>query len=193
MTRIEVDLLIALCLLYAYECVYWIRSDERAFTRSSMNWKIHDRGPLSFTLLNNAPVLVDPFLLRPGFVRKKNTDGHVTANTERILRKVARRLDELWFLETQCRIQAMLFLLFVPWIIWTHRLAALWHSLGLALLISHTLLMLSYGITLHRHARKRLLSVAAPMIFNPLGATRLFDGLSQVLFDEEIKRCSNGP
>jgi hypothetical protein len=52
--------------------------------------------------------------------------------------------------------------------------------------------MMSYGVALRRHAPKRLISVFAPVLLNPLGATRLLDALSQLLFDEEIKRRSLG-
>jgi hypothetical protein len=192
LTRIESELLIALAFLYVNECVYWIESHEQAFTRSSRNWKSHDTGPLTFTLLNRVPVLVDPLILRPGFVRKRYVGGIVSGNLEHVLGKVGRRLDELWLLEMQCRFQAMLLLLFLPWIIWTHRLTVLWQPIGLLLLISHILLMVSYGLALRRHAPKRVISIAAPVLFNPLGATRLLDAISQVLFDEELKRRSRG-
>ena len=182
MTRIETELLAALFLIYAYDCVHWIGPEDRAFTRSSTrDWKSHQRGPLSFTLLGKTPLLVDPLLLFPGYIRIKSS----SPAPDRALRKVSKQLNRLWITEMQCRIQAMLLLLFLPWIIWTHRLLYFWQELSAILLCSHLLLMLSFFLALRRNSIARPMSFAAPMLLNPLGATRLLEVLSQGIFDKE--------
>ena len=187
MTRIEVELLGALFLIYAYECVHWIGPEAEAFTRASATeWKRHQRGPLSFTLLNKTPLLVDPLLLLPGYIQRQAQPS--LSIPERALQRVAKRLNALWLLEMQCRIQAMLLLLFLPWVIWSQRLTTVWPSLAAALLISHLLMMVSFLFALRRYPWARRLSIAAPFFLNPLGATRLLEVVSQVSFEEEIER-----
>jgi hypothetical protein len=187
MTRIEVELLGALFLIYAYECVHWIGPEAEAFTRASATgWKRHQRGPLSFTLLNKTPLLVDPFLILPGYIQRQAEPS--PAIPECALQKVAARLNALWLLEMQCRIQAMLLLLFLPWVIWSERLTTVWPSLTVALFCSHLLLMISFLFALRRYPWKRRLSIAAPFFLNPLGSTRLLEVVSQVSFEEEIER-----
>ena len=182
MTRTETELLAALFLIYAYDCVHWIGPEDHAFTRSSIkDWKSHQRGPLSFTLLGKTPLLVDPFLFLPGYIRNKS----LSPAPDRVLHKVSRQLNRLWIIEMQCRIQAMLLLLFLPWIIWTHRLLYLWQTLSAVLVCSHLLLMLSFILALRCNSIAHPISCAAPVFFNPLGATRLLEVLSQGLFDKE--------
>ena len=187
MTQIEVELLGALFLIYAYECVHWIGPEAEAFTwASATEWKRHQRGPLSFTLLNKTPLLVDPFLILPGYIRRQAQPS--LSMPEHALQKVAKRLNALWLLEMQCRIQAMLLLLFLPWVIWSQRLTTVWPSLTIALVASHLLLMISFLFALRRYSWSRRLSIAAPFFLNPLGATRLLEVVSQVSFEEEIEQ-----
>lgn len=192
MMQTEVYLLLALGGIYANDCVHWIKPDEEAFTRAATNWKRHRVEPLSMTLLGRAPVFADPLLLRPGFVRARQADSSLQA-TKRALHRVGRRLDALWVLQLQCQLQAMLLLLYLPCILWTHRLTYLWKPFLTALGISHLLLMLSYAFALRYRARRQVATAVAPLLLNPLGACRLFDGMTQMYFEEQMARRPHRP
>ncbi|HEY1744173.1 MAG TPA: hypothetical protein VGG18_13475, partial [Granulicella sp.] len=140
-------------------------------------------------LLGKTPLLVDPFLFLPGYIRNKSS----SPTPDRALHKVSRQLNRLWVIEMQCRIQAMLLLLFLPWIIWTHRLLYLWQTLSAVLVCSHLLLILSFFLALRCNSIARPIAYTAPVLFNPLGATRLLEVLSQSLFDKETIHSNTGP
>ncbi|HEY4354838.1 MAG TPA: hypothetical protein VGN16_03750 [Acidobacteriaceae bacterium] len=189
MTRPEVELLCALFLMYAYECVYWLAGDDQAFTRSrSGEWNRHVRTAMSFTLLQRVPVIADPLLLLPGFVRTKSVDSQERQTTQ-ALRRVTASLNAAWILELQCRVQAMLMFLFLPWVVWTHRLLPMWRPLTEVLVVSHLLLLVSLYLTLRRARIAKIASVMGPVILNPLGATRTMDLLAQTIFTEETNRA----
>jgi len=175
--------LCALFIMYLYDCVYWLGPDEQAFTRTSSDgWKTWQRGPMSFTLLGRIPVVAAPLLVHPGFIRLRGADA---ANSQRILRKVGRRLNALELLLVLCRTQAILLLVYLPALILLHRLEALWpYFLGVVLLL-HTLLCVFAVRVLRRSKSGSWRTMVSSIALNPLGATRVFDAISQALFDHE--------
>jgi hypothetical protein len=186
MASIESEVLAALFILYGFECLHWLRMDEEAFTHSSTGWIRHCATPQSFTLLRRNPLLVDPFLIRPGFVRRK-LDTAAPANTTTFaLQRVSVRMNALWWIEMQSRLQAIILLLYIPAVLLTHRLSQLWPVLLTVLLSNHVLLMVSLFFVLYRYKRTSIFTTAAPMLLNPLGATRIMETISQILFDREI-------
>jgi hypothetical protein len=185
-THIETIFLCALFVMYLYDCVYWLAPDEQAFTRTAGDgWKTWQRQPMSFTLLGRTPVVAAPLLVRPGFIRAR---GASTKDSERILRKVSRRLYALELLLVLCRTQAVLLLLYLPALILLHRLEALWpYFLGVVLFIH--ILLCFFAIRALRHSQSNTWRTAATSIaLNPLGATRVFDTISQALFDRETMK-----
>jgi hypothetical protein len=195
MASIESEVLAALVLLYGFDCLHWLRADEEAFTRSSTGWIRHCTTPQSFTLLRRKPLLADPLLIRPGFVRKK-LEITAPANTIALaLQRVSVRMNAIWWIEMQSRLQAIILLLYTPAVLLTHRLSQLWPVLLTALLASHVLLMVSFFVMLRRYKRTSIFTTVAPMLLNPLGATRIMETISQVLFDREIagRRKSKRP
>jgi len=188
MTTIESEVFAALFVLYGFECLHWLRADEEAFTRSSTGWIRHRATPQSFTLLLRMPLLANPLLIRPGFIRR-NLDAAEQSNTTALaLQRVSARINALWCIEMQSRLQAMILLLYIPAVLWTHRLNMLWPVLVTALLASHLLLMVSFFIVLRRYKPTSYFTTAAPMLLNPLGATRIMETVSQILFEHEITR-----
>lgn len=183
MTHIETVFLCALFVMYLYDCVYWFAPDEQAFTRTSRDgWKTWQREPMSFTLLGRIPVLAGPLLVHPGFIRVR---GISTKDSQRILRKVSRRLNALKLLLVLCRTQTILLLVYLPALILLHQLDALWHYfLGMVLLL-HTLLCFFATRVLRRSKSSSWRTAATSIALNPLGATRAFDAISQALFDHE--------
>lgn len=185
MTRPEVELLGVLLLMYAYECTYWLNDADQAFTRTGNGgWKRHTKGATSFTLLGRVPVIADPLLLSPGFVRNRSRASQEKPDA-RALRRVAASLRAAWILELQCRLQAILLLLLLPWILWTHRLLPLWRPFTEVLLVSHCLLLISLFLALRRNNVKKTGSAMGPVLLNPLGATRTMDLLAQTIFAGE--------
>jgi hypothetical protein len=179
MTRLHTALLIALFAVYLYECLYWIGPDELAFTRIRCDWKLHRRT----RLLRIVPVLSSPFLLRPGFLRAAAANLNPQL-TDHALRRVAAALDKLWFARLQCRVQALLLLVLLPWLTWKHLLSWLYPEFCFLLLVSHSLILLTLTHELPRTRRVRWFSVAAPLLVNPLGATRLLDVIAGLRFRE---------
>jgi len=169
--------------MYLYDCVYWLAPGEQAFTRTSGNgWKTWQRGPMSFTLLGHTPVLAAPLLLHPGFIRLRGTS---TKDPARILLKVSRRLNALELLLVLCRTQAILLLVYLPALLLLHRLDALWpYLLGIVLAVHVLLCVFAIG-ALRRLKSSAWRTAAMSIAFNPLGATRAFDAISQALFDHQ--------
>jgi hypothetical protein len=167
--------------MYLYDCVYWLAPDEQAFTRTPGDgWKTWQRGPMSFTLLGRTPVLAAPLLVRPGFIRVR-----CAKDSERVLRKVGRRLNALELLLVLCRTQTILLLVYLPALILLHRLDALWpYFLGIVLFV-HILLCILAIRPLRRSKSNSWRTAATSIALNPLGATRAFDAISQALFDHE--------
>jgi hypothetical protein len=180
------ELLAVLYLLYAMECIKWLAPGEQVFTRKSANgWAEHRPDEMSYKLLGRMPLLVDPLLFRPGFLRVKGSVPQARLR-ERALRRTAHRLNNLWITDLLCRLQAMLLLLYVPAVVALHRLSAMWPLLLGAILTNHVLLMVAFYIALRRFGCSRMLAAIGPLLLNPLGATRAMEALSQVIFDREI-------
>ena len=187
MTSIETAFLCAIFALYLSECLYWVGRSEQAFTRlAAQQWKVWRIAPLSFTLAGRTPVLADPLLLRPGFIRTPLTEGDPD---ERTLRKVARRLDRMVLLLTLCRAQALLLLVYLPLLVVFHRLTAVWPIFLSVLLAVHVSLSTIAIQALRRSKAITWLTAAGSIALNPLGATRALDLLSQHFFDESRRRC----
>jgi hypothetical protein len=191
LTVAERTLIACLIALYFTECVFWLRRDQQGFTRSSGSaWKKHVVTLMSFTLLHRRPVVVDPLLRRAGFVR---TAPGGTIRDERVLRRVGRRLDRLWFLLDLCRLQALTLLVYVPVVMLLHRLELLWRVvLGLVITIHVAITVLAIR-ELRRARKANVMTTALSLLCNPLGATRAMDVLSQALFEKYSSRGSTRP
>jgi hypothetical protein len=182
-TSIETAFLCAIFALYLSECLYWVGPGEQAFTRlAARQWKVWRIEPLSFTLAGRIPVLADPLLLRPGFIRTPLTEADAD---ERTLRKVARRLNRMVLLLTLCRAQAVLLLVYLPLLIVFHRLTAVWPVFLCVLLAVHVSLSAIAIQALRRSKAITWLTAAGSIALNPLGAIRALDLLSQHFFDQE--------
>lgn len=182
MNTAEIELLVALFAIYAYECIYWINTNEEAYTRSDRSaWKKHRPSSLSFTLLGRMPILVNPLLLRSGFLKRR--DGNLPSEEE--LAKLSIYLDKFIFVDQVCRLQLFLLLVFIPWMTWNHKLESLWPYVTVTLLASHTCLISSLIFMLRNKPFRSVFSLVAPLLFNPLGATRALDVLSEFHFETE--------
>ena len=181
MTVAEQTLTACLFVLYFMECTFWLRRDQHGFIRiSKRGWKKHTVTPMSFTLLNRKPIVVDPLLFRAGFVR---TSAAGTTGEERAFRRVGRRLDRLWLLMDLCRLQAFTLLVYLPTVMLLHRLELLWRVV-LGLIIAIHIAVCVLGIReLHRLRKVHLATTALSLLCNPVGATRAMDVVSQALFE----------
>lgn len=179
-------MLAALFALYLYQCVYWIGPGELAFTRIRGDWTLHRITPSSFTLVRHLPILSDPLLLRPGFLRAAAVNLNPQL-TDHALRRIALGLDKLWFARQQCRVQALLLLVVLPWLTWKHLLSWLYPEFCFVLLLSHSLILLTLTNELPRTRRVRWFSIAAPLLVNPFRATRLIDVIADLRFREILR------
>lgn len=182
MTFVEKTLAACLFALYLMECIFWIRADQFGFTRSSRRaWQKHASTSMSFTLLNRRPLFADPLLLRPGFVRTTSVNPVQEA---RILLRVGRRLDRLWLLLDICRLQAFTLLVYLPTVMFLHRLDFLWRIVLGLVLVTHIAICTLSIRELRRLRKANFAAAAFSLLCNPLGATRAMDVLSQALFEK---------
>jgi hypothetical protein len=182
LTNTETAFLCAIYGLYLSDCIHWLGRGDIAFTRlPGRHWKVSTVEPLSFTLAGRRPLVVAPLLGRPGFIRCPAA----VKPSPRDLRLVSRRLDRLDLLLTLCRLQAFLLLVNLPMLLFLHRLVAVWPMfLGLLLLLH--IALCSLAICALRSANAQTWRTTAVSIaLNPLGATRVFDALSQAFFDQQ--------
>jgi hypothetical protein len=180
MTAIESELLGTLIGLYAWECLFWIGPDRIAWSRAGgARWQAHRCTASSFTLLGRRPVLSDPLLIRPGVVR--DAADADAGRQDRALRRTERRLSPLWLLTVQCRWQAFLLLVLLPFLLYRGLLLPLWRPYSAVLLASHVLLIFSVAVAMQGLRNRR--SVLAPIVLNPLGATRVLDVLAEVWYE----------
>lgn len=190
MIQVEAELLAALYVLYLHEAVFWVASKDRAWTRrADGGWTPHEAGAKSFTLLGHRPVPADLLLLRPGFLADREGSAAEASALEaagaRARKRVARRLDSLKSLRTQCRLQGLLLLALLPWVLLRHAPPRVWFAYGATLALSHALLVFSIWELLPKDgARGRIL---APILLNPLGAVRVLDPLAELWYRRFLK------
>jgi hypothetical protein len=190
MIQVETELLAALYVLYLHEAVFWMAGKDRAWTRrADGGWTPHEAGAKSFTLLGHRPVPADLLLLRPGFLADRECFSAEAGASEtasaRARKRVARRLDSLKSLRTQCRLQGLLLLAVLPWVLLRHAPPRVWFAYGATLALSHALLVFSTWELLAKDgARGRVL---APILLNPLGAVRVLDPLADLWYRRFLK------
>lgn len=69
MLTIERELAAAIYVLYAFECIHWLKQGQAAITlRWDGTWKRHHATAESYTLAGRMPIIVNPIDLRPAFI-----------------------------------------------------------------------------------------------------------------------------
>ncbi len=180
MTRPETELLTALYVLYANECVFWLKPGERAYTRDGAgSWKLWQIGAHSFTLRARAAAVSSPLLWRAAFLRRA---AEAPDADSRALTRTARRLDGMSTLTWFCRLQAIVLLLYGPAIVLLHQMERLWPLLAGIILLNHAVLLAFLSRELRRYVPGRVLPALAPVLLNPVGALRSLDVLTPLVF-----------
>lgn len=174
-------LLAAVYAVYLLDCLVWLEPGKTGMTRTGQGWREHTVARLSFTLAGRRPLLVDPFLLRPGFVRPD------APPTPRVLQRVSRRMEAQWLLLLLCRCQAVLLLVYLPLLLWLHRLIAVWPIYLAMLLLLHACICFFAARALRSAAAAHRGTTLASLVVNPVGATRILTVLSQALFEQARK------
>lgn len=182
MTHAELTLLAAVYFVYLVDCLVWLKPGETAYTRTASGWRAHTVERLSFTLAGRRPILADPLLLCPGFLRPSTTPS------PRTLSRITHRLNTQWMLLLLCRAQAILLLLYLPLLLWMHRLVAAWPFYIGMLLLLHILICIMAARALRSASAANRGTIIASLVVNPVGATRIFTPLSQSLCDQAIQR-----
>jgi hypothetical protein len=193
MTRTEVELISLIYGLYAYECIHWLKPQERAFTRSSTKtWKTWKSSQLSFTLLNRRPCLVNVLPSLAGFAKCRDTE--LTEPKALALLQKINRINRrpIKLLNLAASIETVIFLLIIPLTISTQHLRTSWIPLLTLALLSHAATVTLFWRSTRSAQRntcsaqrdsqlllKDLLSIS----LNPLSATRSGDLFTQRTFE----------
>jgi hypothetical protein len=186
MNRIEIAALAAIFVLYLHQCIYWVGPGEIGYTRIKHSWKPHDPALSRLTIHGFLPVLSDPFLLRPGFLR---SDAITLAPelTDYALRRGAASLKKLWVARQICRVQALLLLVAVPCLIALHLFTWIGPEFCLLALTVHGAILLALSQELPRTRRVSMFQVARPLLFNPFRAVRLMDTIAELRFRDVMR------
>ncbi|WP_263367018.1 hypothetical protein [Edaphobacter bradus] len=191
MTRIDIDLIVAIYAMYGYECVHWLKEEDIAFSRSLLGgWKEWKHTSLSFTLLRRLPCVSNPLPFVPGFVVLKQgsiSDQVIGSTLSRLDRFSARYLRSL---RVMVFAQSATMLVLVPAIIALQMLSFLWLPL-LALIVTFHVAILCFFVRSLRSCERdgrRLLTDALPICLNPIAAIRSTDMLLQRLFFSLLAR-----
>lgn len=174
-------LLAAVYGVYLLDCLVWLKPGDTAITRDAKGWRTHTVAPLSFTLAGHQPLFADPFLIRPGIIRPS------AAATPRVLQRVAHRLDRQWILLFLCRAQAVVLLVYLPLLLWMHRLIAAWPVYLGMLLLLHVLICIFAARALRTASAAKRGTTIASLAVNPVGATRIFTPLTQALYEQAAR------
>jgi hypothetical protein len=94
----ERELAAAVYILYAADCVHWLKAGQAAVTRRpGGRWSLHEHTDASYTLLGWMPVVVNPFDLRPSFAWAHPGESTSTPNeaAHELLRRELPNIDSL--------------------------------------------------------------------------------------------------
>jgi hypothetical protein len=86
MLTIEQEFAIVIYVLYALDCVHWLRPGQFALVRHFRRWRIHSFCDDSYTLLGRMPVFVNPIDFRPSYASGELDD---LAGAEPIIENLA--------------------------------------------------------------------------------------------------------
>jgi hypothetical protein len=184
MTRIELDLIVLIYVMYLYECIHWLKEGDIAYTRSYFkSWKKWEHTTLSFTLLRRRPYAVNLFPFASGFISVRRT-AFAQDRVLKILQRVDRFSRFYWSLRLASSVQAGIMLVLVPLVIGFEKLSNAWLSLLILVLASHiiTATIFTLNILLLVKDRSKVLTDVLSVYLNPIAAIRSGDALVQRTF-----------
>jgi hypothetical protein len=187
---IELELASAIYVLYALDCIHWLKPGQMALTRRlKSGWRIQHFCDGSYTLLGRMPVFANPIDLRPSFLAANIEDlGHLESTTPDV---VKRCVPESRAITALSRLSAVNLLLFLPVLLLTGYLGAWWRLTVCVLLF--TQVGLAFEVfeqgTAWRHEHptdfwQQFLS----LLLNPLAALRSGDVLLRGMFRTRIQQ-----
>lgn len=186
MMRIDSEVVGAVYLLYAYDCVHWLKEEDSGYTRGwSRDWRTWKHSTMSFTLLRRRPCIVNPLPFFAGFVRARE-DEMPEAEAAKILQEVDLRLGgSTAGLAVATSAEAAVMLLLVPAMFMTNVVHYAWQPLLALILMTHaaTSVLFVRGVRRWECSRHDLLTDVAAVLANPLSAIRGGDVLVQRAFD----------
>jgi hypothetical protein len=188
MLAIERELVAAVYVLYAADCVHWLKPGQGCAARGlTGGWKRREYREDSFTLLGRMPVAANPLDLRPGWiVYSLKAAGGDVVRPESIDEFIQKSMPNRGLLTALAAIAGVNLLVLLPAALATGLLGLLWTGLALTVLATHL------GIAVEFYLQARWWRAAdsgqfwreyVPLLLNPLAALRAGDVLCRALFD----------
>lgn len=190
MLAIERELSAAIYLLYAIDCVHWLKPGQVSLTRSlNCGWKRWEFREEGFTLLGFAPVIVNPIDIRPGWVV---STVHRLPVGEAYPLLMNDFLDKLMpdraALTAVTILSGVNLLVLLPALLITGHLEAYWEFPFVLLLVAQILILTEVYLQAERWRTKDTWNFwreFIPLLLNPIAALRSGDVLCKGLFDLE--------
>jgi len=192
MLTIEHELAAAIYVLYASECIHWLKQGQAAMTiRWDGTWKRHHATTESYTLAGRMPISVNPIDIRPAYL-ELSPDQPLTLLDRKTGKLICEKLPDLRLLTFFSALGAFNLLMILPASLLTGFLGALWKlvvALGLSVQI---------GIAAEVFEQARPWRAAEPaefwreyiaLLLNPIAAIRSGD----VLLKGLVKVAEGGP
>ncbi len=178
------DLVTVIYGLYCYECLHWLKQDERACVRkTARQWRRIKNSQFSYTLLGRKPFFVNPFLLSPSIRKfpctpelRRARQRRQTSNSHAVQDQT-----DIKHLTWAATAQAIILLVLAPLLIGSGLLDYLWPSLLILLVSSQVLLLTFFWIAASRWRTdnpKDFAKVFVSIALNPIAGIRSGDYLS---------------
>ena len=189
MLIVERELAAVVYLLYAMDCIHWLKPGQVAMTRTlTQGWRTHACTTGSYTLLGRKPIVVQPFDLRPGFLILP--DGLPAADRPRFLKKLLRRqLEDIGIITFFSWLGALNLLLLLPALLAANVFERWWHIPTILAAAVHA----AIGIEVFFQAAPwrraypgNFWEQFVPLLLNPIAALRSGDILLRAAADGKM-------
>lgn len=189
MITIEHELTAGIYVLYAMDCVHWLKPGQTALTRQlTGGWRSLEYKEESFTLLGRMPVLANPIDLRPGWALYDSQAPSFT--TESIEQFLEESMPDRRYLTAISILAGLNLLVVFPWLLMSGLLGMYFRAPVALLMTTHLLIafeVYAQAGLWRTHNKGEFLREFVSLLLNPLAALRSGDVLCQALFD--LKFC----
>ena len=185
MITIERELTTAIYVLYAMDCLHWLKPGQTALTRQlTGGWRVSEYKEESFTFLGRMPVLANPIDLRPGWaVYNFNASSFTTESIEQFLEK---SMPDRRYLTAISILAGLNLLVVFPWLLISGLLGIYFRAPVTLLTVMHLLIgfeVYAQGRVWRTQKQGEFWREFISLLLNPVAALRSGDVLCQALFD----------
>jgi hypothetical protein len=192
MLTVEREFALAIYVLYAADCIHWLKPGQMALTRRLRGgWRPQPFRSDSYTLLGRMPVFVNPIDFRPSYLA--GSVEELRALEPGIRDLAARYSSDAAILILLSVMDAVNLLIFLPALLLTGYLPALWRipaAITLFTQLGVAFELFTQGTTWRRERPGDFWPQFVSLLLNPLAALRSGDVLLRGMFGTRNKKTT---